>query len=176
MRSARSVVMFSGLTVNSIRLEKSAANSPEKFMSTISTLGRPSRFAISLIMSTPKPSGPLAPRTIHGAIPKSDPTTSALPGGWSASCDSDRSGAKTDITEKSAAAAPKTLRRAFMLVSPVRSSSDGPPAASISLFARADDVSTNGGQYRSGGTPIRRVGLRCSRETAPDRQRGRGGR
>jgi hypothetical protein len=34
--------------------------------------------AISLIMSTPKPSGPAAPRTIHGATPKSEPTTSGL--------------------------------------------------------------------------------------------------
>src|SRR5881392_3961897 len=86
MRSARSAVMLSGLTVNSMRLENRAANRPEKLTSTISTLGRPMRRPTSLIMSTPKPSGPAAPRTIHGATPKSEPTTSGLSLGWSASC------------------------------------------------------------------------------------------
>src|SRR6185437_11186512 len=86
MRSARSAVMLRGLTVNSMRLENKAANRPEKLMSTISTPGRPARLATSLIMSTPKPSGPPAPRTIHGATPKSEPTTIVLALGWSASC------------------------------------------------------------------------------------------
>ncbi len=45
MRSALSAVMFSGFTVNSMRLAKSAANSPENGTSTISTPGRPSRLA-----------------------------------------------------------------------------------------------------------------------------------
>jgi len=44
MRSARSAVMLSGLAVNSKRLANSAANRPEKLMSTISTLGRFSRY------------------------------------------------------------------------------------------------------------------------------------
>src|SRR3546814_10596255 len=72
MRSARSAVMLGGFTVNSIRPAKSAANSPEKLMSTISTEGRPRRLPISSTRSTPKPSGPEAPRTIQGATPKSD--------------------------------------------------------------------------------------------------------
>src|SRR5215475_13017736 len=100
MRSARSAVMLSGLTVNSMRLENRAANKPEKLMSTISTSGRPMRLATSLIMSTPKPSGPEAPRTIHGATPKSEPTTSVLSFGWSASC----AKAMPDIATAAAAA------------------------------------------------------------------------
>lgn len=51
MVSARSAVMLSGFTVNSIRPDSSAANRPEKLMSVISTEGRPMRSAISVIMS-----------------------------------------------------------------------------------------------------------------------------
>src|SRR5262249_8731883 len=115
MRSARSAVMLSGLTVNSIRLENSAANRPEKLMSTISTPGRPTRLAMSLIMSTPKPSGPDAPRTIHGATPKSEPTMSGLSFGWSASC------AEAALAKLKAAAAASHVRANISRVPMVRS-------------------------------------------------------
>ena len=81
IRSARSAVMFSGLTVNSIRL----ANRLEKLKSTTSTDGWRGRRASPAARSMPKPSGPAAPRTIQGAAPKPEPSTSGSSWGWPAS-------------------------------------------------------------------------------------------
>src|SRR5215212_10049781 len=103
--------MLSGLTVNSIRFANSAANSPEKLTSTISTPGRPRRFAISLTMSTPNPSGPPVPRTIQGAMPKSDPTTRGFPVGWSDSC-----ARNAGAASEKAIASPTQARRALIVI------------------------------------------------------------
>src|SRR5262249_61587621 len=76
--------MPKGLTMISIRLDMSAEISPDMFMSAISTPGRLMRRAISLIMSTEKPSGTAGDRKTKGAMPKSVPTWIGLSAGGAA--------------------------------------------------------------------------------------------